>query len=83
MALRSREAAVMCWFPTGDKQPIPVSMKFKDDDDEIVSVKEIQIKSTTTIMQGKEYNCESVISGVLRRFSLTFFAESCKWYLKI
>ena len=83
MALRSREAAVMCWFPTGDKWPIPVSIKFLDDDDIIISVREIDIISANVIMQGREYKCKAEIGGVLRQFALTFFAESCKWYLKI
>lgn len=80
MAHKPREAAVMCWFPT-EGDPLPISMKFKDDEDEIISVKNIRIKTTNDILQGKEYRCEAIISGIMYGFSLTFYTRDCRWLL--
>lgn len=83
MAQRVREAAVMCWFPTNNKQPIPVSAKFMGDNNEIITVKDIKILETISIMQGKEFKCEAAIDDRMIRFSLTFFSDICRWMLTI
>lgn len=83
MAQRVREAAVMCWFPTNNKQPIPVSAKFMDDNNELISIKDIRILETTSIMQGKEFKCEAEVNNRMIRFTLTFFSGICRWTLSI
>ena len=81
MSHRVREVAVMCWFPTSDKEPMPLSIKFIDDDHELISIKDIKILSTETIMQGKEFKCEAIVHDKLIRFTLTFFSGICRWML--
>ena len=82
MAQKSREVAVMCWFPSGSK-PFPVSIKFRDDNGEIMSVKDIYIKDTIDVFQGKEFKCEAIIGGIKTDFSLMFFSADCRWLLTI
>ena len=82
MASRVLRVAVMCWFPT-ESNPIPISIKFKDDTGEIRQIKDIHIISTSTISQGKNFICDAVVSGIKQEFELTFFSEDCRWLLKI
>ena len=81
MAHRRREVAVLCWFPTGDKNPIPISFKLLDDCGEIQHIKDLHIKHTNTIMQGKEFICNASVNGKNLDFTLTFFSESCRWFI--
>lgn len=83
MAQRVREAAVMCWFPANKKEPIPVSAKFMDDNNGLISVKDIRILETISIMQGKEFKCEAEVNDRMIRFTLTFFSGICRWMLSI
>ena len=82
MAQKTRDVAVMCWFPSSGN-PFPVSIKFRDDNGEIMSVKDIYIKDTIDIFQGKEFKCEAIISGIKTMFSLIFFSADCRWTLTI
>ena len=83
MAQKSREVAVMCWFPTGKAEPFPVSMKFRDDEGEIVSIKDIHLKKIETVFQGKEYHCESLIGDRKCSFKLIFFKDDYRWMITI
>lgn len=83
MSYKVREAAVMCWFPADKKEPIPVSIKFMSDDNELISIKDFKILETITIIQGKEFKCETIINNRKTKFSLTFFSGICRWMLNM
>ena len=77
---KSMEVACLCWFPTKG-QPFPISFKYKDEDGDIHSVKDIDILRTENVMQGKEFRCEALIGDQKRSFELMFFKDDCRWVL--
>lgn len=82
MISRVHHVAVMCWFPTkGD--PIPMSIKYQDVNGEIYSIKDICIKSTNKVSQGRSFVCEAAINDRIVGFELMFFADSGKWLLSL
>ena len=82
MVQRTRDVAVMCWFPT-KQDPIPVSIKFMDDNGEICHIKDIRVITTEHISQGKRFSCETFIGEIKHKFTLEFFAEKCRWFLHL
>ena len=82
MASRTSNVAVMCWFPTKG-EPIPVSLKYQDQDGEIHSLKDINVKTVNTISQGKRFICEAAINNKNVNFELLFFADDCRWMMII
>ena len=79
---KSQEVACLCWFPTKG-QPIPISFKFKDEEGDIHSVKDIDILGITNVMQGKEFRCEAIFDDRKRNFELMFFTSDCRWILSM
>ena len=82
MASRTFRVAVMCWFPT-NSEPIPMSLKYQDQNGEIHTLKDIRIKNTNTISQGKRFVCQSAINDTIVNFELMFFADDCHWIMTI
>ena len=81
MAHNPREAAVMCWFPTGNMRPIPLSLKYKDNDWIIISIKDLHIIESHIIIQGIKYICKAEINESVIQFVLTFYKDDYKWMI--
>ena len=81
-----KDVACMSWFPQG-KDPFPISFKFKDDNDEIQTVRNIRIISIEDKaydgIPSKEYQCMAIVGGLLHEFKMIFFLENCQWQLII
>ena len=80
MANKSLPVAVMCWFPTKG-EPIPVSLKYQDDNCEIHQIKNLSITAAKNVMQGKMFVCEAEVDNRITRFSLDFFSDDCRWMI--
>jgi hypothetical protein len=78
--------ACKIWF-TSNCSPLPLSFKFEGDDGIIQTVSSLNVKYTEdknySGIPVKEYSCEALIGGILRRFKLIFYMEACKWVMVI
>ena len=81
---RRYEIAVMAWF-TQSGLPLPISFKFKDDEDEIQTVRDICVQykeqKNYSRIPSIEYHCEAVIGGLIHIFRLIFYKETCQWVM--
>ena len=81
-----REVACSLWFPSGGA-PYPVWFKFKDDNGDIQTVRDICIEyvedKNYSGIPLKEYGCKAIVGGLLRDFKLIFYPENCKCRLII
>ena len=78
------EIACACWFTSLGK-PTPYMIKFKDDNDEIQTVKEIFVKymeqKNYSGIPSLEYLCTIVINNIQHEVKLIFFKDECKWVM--
>lgn len=77
-----QEAAVGCWF-TSRGESMPLMMKVKTRQGEIVAVKEIRLltseKQWYAGILTVKYRCQAVINGVIKEFILLFRPDECTW----
>ena len=83
---KQREAAVKCWF-TSSGRAIPLSMKLRDENGEIVCVKEIYVKDCQKKCYAGnvswEYKCRIPLRGKFCEVILLFQPETCRWKLLV
>ncbi len=78
--------AVLAWFrSTGD--PMPMLFKFQDDNGELQVVRNLIVHYSEdknySGIPSKEYGCEAVVGGLIRKFKLVFYLEAGKWVMLI
>lgn len=79
---RTQEVACMCWFPVGQK-PYPYLIKYKDQEGDVHTVRDIDIRNIREMYQGLEYTCEAVLLERKRRFSLMYFKDDHRWLMTL
>ncbi|MCI8512099.1 MAG: hypothetical protein HFE83_08905 [Lachnospiraceae bacterium] len=79
-----RRIACSAWFPANGK-PFPRLFKFKDDNGEIQTVKNISVHRIETKNQlscpVNEYDCRAIIGGLMREFKIVYRLKSAEWYV--
>lgn len=81
-----REVAVKCWFTASGKS-MPLMMKIKTDEDEIVKIENIRVltsdKQWYAGILNVRYRCQALVHGQVIEFALLFCPEECSWKLLI
>ena len=78
------EVAVKCWFTASGKS-MPLMMKIKNQEDEVVVIEHIQVQSVDKqwyagIVNWK-YQCKAILNNQEMNFILLFYPEECTWKL--
>ena len=80
------EVAVKCWF-TSTGKAIPLMMKIKTKEDEIIPVEDIHVVKSDKQWYAGIYNikyyCEAMVRGRMLGFILYFCPEECAWKLQV
>jgi len=75
-------------WTTSNGVTLPLSMKFiGDDGDHLIYVPEIKVNYTEekcySGIMSREFDCEAVFGGLLRKFKLILYCEVCKWVMLV
>ena len=74
-------------WTTSEGKVMPLSFKFEGDDGSMILVTNIQVNycedKNYSGIPSKEFGCEAIIGGLLRKFKLILYCEVCKWILLV
>lgn len=81
---RVYDIACDCWF-TSTHKIMPRMFKVKGDDEQIQTVKDIQVihseKKNYAGIPSIEFQCQAIIGGLIRGFRLIYYLTECRWVM--
>lgn len=80
------EISCLCWF-YGDSESLPVMVKFRGPEGEIVTWRNIRVRFTDRKLYAGVlqiiYDCAAIVDGRDRLFKLQYYPGMSKWYMTI